>query len=54
MRLLVVMYIGFRRSLRNVKDLSHERGIDVTHETVRYWWLRFMPLFQTISTKNPT
>jgi putative transposase len=22
-----------------------ERGIDLSHETVRYWWNRFGPLF---------
>jgi putative transposase len=31
--------------LRNVEDLLFERGIDITHETVRYWWNRFGPLF---------
>ena len=28
-------------SLRNVEDLLHERGIDISHETVRFWWNRF-------------
>jgi transposase-like protein len=23
----------------------HERGIDISHETVRFWWNRFGPLF---------
>ncbi|MEY8117165.1 IS6 family transposase, partial [Falsihalocynthiibacter sp. BN13B15] len=32
-------------SLRNVEDLLHERGIDVSHETVRFWWNRFGPMF---------
>ncbi len=32
-------------SLRNVEDLLHERGIDISHETVRLWWLRLGPLF---------
>jgi len=27
-------------SLRNVEDLLQERGIDVSHETVRFWWGR--------------
>ena len=31
--------------LRQVEDLLHERGIDICHETVRYWWNRFGPLF---------
>ena len=32
-------------SLRNVEDLLAERGIDVSHETVRFWWNRFGPMF---------
>ncbi len=44
-RLAVMMYVRFPLSLRNVEDLLHERGIDVCHETVRYWWLRFGPMF---------
>jgi putative transposase len=40
-RLAVMMYIRFPLSLRNVEDLLHERGIDITHETVRFWWNRF-------------
>jgi putative transposase len=44
-RLAVMMYVRFLFSLRNVEDLRHERGIDVSHETVRYWWNRFGPLF---------
>ena len=43
-RLAVMMYIRFPLSLWNVEDLLHERGIDVTHETVRFWWNRFGPL----------
>ena len=41
----VMMYIRFPLSLRNVEDLLHERGIDISHETVRFWWNRFGPLF---------
>src|SRR5687768_17481347 len=44
-RLAVMMYIRFPLSLRNVEDLLHERCIDVSHETVRYWWNRFGPFF---------
>jgi len=40
-RLAVMMYIRFPLSLRNVEDLLHERGIDICHETVRFWWHRF-------------
>lgn len=40
-----MMYVPFPLSLRNVEDLLAERGIDVSHETVRYWWNSFGPLF---------
>lgn len=39
------MYVRYPLSLRNVEDLLHERGIDVTHETVRFWWNRFGTIF---------
>jgi putative transposase len=32
-------------SLRTIEDLLHERGIDITHETVRFWWNRFGTIF---------
>ncbi|WP_170335878.1 IS6 family transposase, partial [Ruegeria arenilitoris] len=44
-RLAVMLYIRFPLSLRNVEDLLHERGIDVSREAVRYWWNRFGPMF---------
>jgi putative transposase len=36
-RLAVMPYVRFPLSLRNIEDLLHERGIDVSHETVRFW-----------------
>ena len=44
-RLAVMYYVRFPLSLRNVEDLLHERGIDISHETVRFWWQRFGPMF---------
>ena len=44
-RLMVMMYVRFPLSLRNVEDLLFEHGIDIGHETVRHWWNRFGPLF---------
>ena len=44
-RLVVMMYVKYPLSLRNVEDLLHERGIDLCHETVRKWWNRFGPKF---------
>jgi putative transposase len=40
-----MMYIRFPLSLRNVQDLLHERGIDISRETVRFWWNRLGPIF---------
>ena len=44
-RLAVMMYVRFPLSLRNVEDLLQERGIEVSHETIRFWWNRFGPIF---------
>ena len=44
-RLAVLMYVRFPLSLLNVEYLLHERGVDVSHETIRFWWNRFGPLF---------
>ncbi len=44
-RLVVMMYVRYPLSLRNVEDLLFERGIDICHETVRHWWNRFGPIF---------
>ena len=34
-RLVMMMYVRYPLSLRNVEDLLFERGIDICHETVR-------------------
>jgi len=45
-RMVVMLYVRFPLSLRNVEDLLFERGIDdVCHEAVRFWWNRFGLLF---------
>ena len=44
-RLAGMMYVRYLISQRNVEDLLHERGIEISHETVRFWWNRFGPLF---------
>ena len=51
-RLAVMMYVRFPLSLRNVEDLLHERGIEISHETVRYWWNRFGPMFAAAIRKK--
>ena len=37
-RTVVMMYVKFPLSLRNVEYMLAERGIDICHETVRLWW----------------
>ena len=46
-RLAVMMYVRFPLSLRNVEDILHARGIDVSYESERFWWHRFGPIFAT-------
>ena len=42
-RLAAMMSIRSLLSLRTAEDLLHERGIDISHETVRIWRDRFGP-----------
>ena len=44
-RLTLMLYVRFPLSLRNVEDLLHEHGVDVSHDTIRHWWHRFGPIF---------
>ena len=44
-RLVVMMYVRFPLSLRNVEDLLFKRGVDICHDTVRKWRNRFGPVF---------
>jgi len=37
----VWLYYRFPLSDRDVQELLGERGIDVTHEAIRQWWLKF-------------
>lgn len=43
--MVVLLYVRYPLSLRNVEDLLFERGYDFCHETVRLWWNRFGPMF---------
>ena len=43
--LVVMMYVRFPLSLRNVEDLLAQHGYDISYETVRFWWNRFGPMF---------
>ena len=40
-RLAVMYYVRYPLSFRQVEDILHERGIDISHETVRFWVDRF-------------
>ncbi len=53
-RLAVMVYSRYPLSLRNIEDLLHEGGIDIIHETVRYWWNRFGRLFAAEIRRNRT
>ncbi|MEM6898228.1 MAG: IS6 family transposase [Pseudomonadota bacterium] len=44
-RLVVMIYVRFPLSLPSVEDLLFERGIDISHEAVRFWWNRFGSMF---------
>lgn len=44
-RMVIMMYVRFPLSLRDVEYLLADRGIDIGHETVRLWWNRFGPQF---------
>ena len=44
-RMAVMLYVRYPLSLRNVEDLLSERGVDICHGTVRFWWNRFGPMF---------
>lgn len=44
-RLAVMLYVRFPLSLRNVEDLLHERGVEISYETVRFWWHSFGLMF---------
>ena len=48
-----MIYVRFPLSLRNVEDLLAERGIDITHQTVRHWWNRFGPCPWTFRSALP-
>ncbi len=51
-KLAVMMYVRFPLSLRNVEDLLHEKGIEISHESIRFWWNRFGPIFAAEIRRN--
>ena len=51
-QLAVMYYIRYPLSFRQVEDILHERGIDICHETVRFWIERFGSKFAREIRKN--
>ena len=45
-------YIRYPLSFRQVEDILHERGVDICHETVRFWVERFGSKFAREIRKN--
>jgi hypothetical protein len=48
-----MLCIRFPLSLRNVEDLLHDREIEISHQTVRYCWNRFGPMFTAELRRKP-
>ena len=51
-RLAIMMYVRYPLSLRNVEELLYERGIDISHGSVRFWCNRFGPMFVAEIRRN--
>jgi len=51
-RLTVMMHVRYPLSLRQVEDSLFERDIDICHETIRFCWNRFGPMFANSSTSS--
>ena len=50
----VYLYHRYRLSYRDVQELLFEPGIDVSHESVRAWCMRFGPdLAEALRNKKP-
>jgi transposase-like protein len=47
-----MLYVRFPLSLRNVEDLLHEHGSEISYETVRFWWNRFGQMFAAETGRN--
>ncbi len=53
---MVVMYVRFPLSLRNVEDLLFRARHHICHETVRLWWKQVWPLWlpvQAVDSLDP-
>ncbi len=51
----VWLYARFTLSYRDVEDLLAERGLDISYETARRWFLKFGgPIARNLRSKRPT
>ena len=51
----VWLYARFTLSYRDVEDLLAERGLDISYESVRRWFLKFgVPIAQNLRSSRPT
>ncbi len=51
----VWLYARFTLSYRDVEDLLAERGLDISYETVRRWFLKFgQPIGRNLRQRRPT
>jgi putative transposase len=51
----VWLYARFTLSYRDVEDLLTERGLDISYETVRRWFLKFgTPIARNLRRMRPT
>ena len=53
-RRAVWLYARFALSYRDVEDLLAERGLDISHESVRHWFLKFgAPIARNLRHTRP-
>jgi transposase-like protein len=45
-------YIAYSLSLRNLEEMTLERGISVDHSTIHRWVIKLVPLFEKIFRKH--
>ena len=54
-RRAVWLYARFTLSYRDVEDLLAERGLDISYETIRRWYLKFgAPIARNLRRMRPT
>lgn len=42
---VVMLYVRYPLSLRDVEDILHESSVDIGHETAQFWWNLFGRMF---------